>query len=54
MKSKKESLQTKHIKLKEKLLNEGYYVQIIGQQSIIEYLIVSCREPKNNIKNKSN
>jgi len=34
-----------NIELKEQLLNEGYYVQVVGIQNEPDYLIVSVHEP---------
>lgn len=43
-----------NLDLKEKLLKKGYYVIQIGQQNIIDYLVVSCFKPLNEIRDKSN
>ena len=40
----------KNQKLKKQLLEKGYYIQSVGQRGEIDYLIVSCAEPKNQIK----
>ena len=36
----------KNKRLMKLLLSKGFYVKAIGQQDEIDYLIVSCNEPK--------
>lgn len=47
MENKKLNVTKQNKKLKKELWKKGFFVQEIGQGGEIDYLIVSCVEPKN-------